>query len=533
MTDKNTADKHAIDNNVAQGIAAYIDYLNQLRVSTLMDTLRQILNNETGQLKDLAERQANALRNLDLANQNVMNIVNSGRGGENGMHGFIAEFAQTGIANARRAFEGLEKSTITLNNNGPADLLINGKPVQVKFYANLMNELKTSAEYRSMDMMFSKDHMDVFRAVMHGDKEVFLNGQPLTSNQVQKIKQIIEEESNIRGLSWDKWMQSSVLKYDQVQREAIDRTFTEETDNIKRQTSEQKSEISNKANTDKAAAYHKAQPNLGEANKAAGVGAAIQGGVIAGDVKDVLLLDVTPLSLGIETMGGVMTVLIERNTTIPTTKSQVFSTAADNQPAVDINVLQGERSMARDNKQLGLFKLDGIEPAPRGVPQIEVTFSIDVNGIVNVKAKDLKTQKEQSIVIQNSTGLSDEEIDRMVKEAEANKAEDEKKRKDIETRNKAEQMINEIDKALAEQGDKIDANQKQQAEQLKTELKTALDNNDMATLESKMSELEQMAQQMASYAYQQQQANPNGGAGQTTSNNNDDNVVDADFEEKN
>ena len=263
------------------------------------------------------------------------------------------------------------------------------------------------------------------------------------------------------------------------------------------------------------------------------MGAAIQGGVIAGDVKDVLLLDVTPLSLGIETMGGVMTVLIERNTTIPTTKSQVFSTAADNQPAVDINVLQGERSMARDNKQLGLFKLDGIEPAPRGVPQIEVTFSIDVNGIVNVKAKDLKTQKEQSIVIQNSTGLSDEEIDRMVKEAEANKAEDEKKRKDIETRNKAEQMINEIDKALAEQGDKIDANQKQQAEQLKTELKTALDNNDIATLEAKMSELEQMAQQMASYAYQQQQANPNGGAGQTTSNNNDDNVVDADFEEKN
>ena len=263
------------------------------------------------------------------------------------------------------------------------------------------------------------------------------------------------------------------------------------------------------------------------------MGAAIQGGVIAGDVKDVLLLDVTPLSLGIETMGGVMTVLIERNTTIPTTKSQVFSTAADNQPAVDINVLQGERSMARDNKQLGLFKLDGIEPAPRGVPQIEVTFSIDVNGIVNVKAKDLKTQKEQSIVIQNSTGLSDEEINRMVKEAEANKAEDEKKRKDIETRNKAEQMINEIDKALAEQGDKIDANQKQQAEQLKTELKTALDNNDMTTLEAKMSELEQMAQQMASYAYQQQQANPNSGAGQTTSNNNDDNVVDADFEEKN
>ena len=185
--------------------------------------------------------------------------------------------------------------------------------------------------------------------------------------------------------------------------------------------------------------------------------------------------------------------------------------------------------MAKDNKQLGLFKLDGIEPAPRGVPQIEVTFNIDVNGIVNVKAKDMKTQKEQSITIQNSTGLSDEEIDRMVKEAEANKADDEKKRKEIETRNKAEQMINEIDKALAEQGDKIDENQKAQATALKDELKKALDANDMDTLDAKMSELEQMAQQMAAYQYQQQ---ANQGADAQNNASNDD-VVDADFTEKN
>ena len=265
-------------------------------------------------------------------------------------------------------------------------------------------------------------------------------------------------------------------------------------------------------------------------DEAVAMGAAIQGGVISGDVKDVLLLDVTPLSLGIETMGNVMTVLIPRNTAIPTSKSQIFSTAADNQPAVDIHVLQGERPMANDNKTLGMFKLDGIAPARRGIPQIEVTFDIDVNGIVHVSALDKGTNKKQSITISNSSGLSDEEIERMVKEAEEHKAEDEKRKEEAELKNKAEAFINQIDTSIAEAGDKIDAKQKEETMKLRDELQKALDENDMESVKSKLDALEKAAQ-AASEAMYQQQAQQGADAG--SANNNDDNVVDADFKEKN
>ncbi|MDD7758429.1 MAG: molecular chaperone DnaK [Aerococcus suis] len=263
------------------------------------------------------------------------------------------------------------------------------------------------------------------------------------------------------------------------------------------------------------------------------MGAAIQGGVISGDVKDVVLLDVTPLTLGIETMGGVSTPLIERNTTIPTSKSQVFSTAADNQPAVDIHVLQGERSMAADNKTLGRFQLTDIPAAPRGVPQIEVSFDIDKNGIVNVKAKDLGTGKEQAITIQSNSGLSDDEIDRMMKDAEANAEEDKKRKEEADLRNEVEQLIFQVEKTTKELDGKVDQAELDKANNLKDELKQAQEDNDLDKMKDKKEELSQVVQELSVKLYeqaQQEQANAEGDSSNDNTSGDDD-VVDADFEE--
>jgi molecular chaperone DnaK len=270
------------------------------------------------------------------------------------------------------------------------------------------------------------------------------------------------------------------------------------------------------------------------------VGAAIQAGVLAGDVKDVLLLDVTPLSLGIETLGGVLTKLIEKNTTIPSKKSQIFSTAADNQPAVSIHVLQGERPMAADNRTLGRFELVGIPPAPRGVPQIEVAFDIDANGIVHVSAKDLGTGKEQSIKITSSSGLSEEEIDRLVKEADAHQEEDKKKRDMIEARNQADTLIYSVEKNIKEFGDKIEASEKEKIEEAITKLKKAMEGDDLTALQSAQEELTQASHKLAEAMYAKAASQQEGAAAGASAGaesqpggaaKEDDDVVDADFEE--
>jgi molecular chaperone DnaK len=273
-------------------------------------------------------------------------------------------------------------------------------------------------------------------------------------------------------------------------------------------------------------------PNKGvNPDEVVAIGAAIQGGVLRGDVKDVLLLDVTPLSLGIETLGGIMTKLIEKNTTIPCKKSQVFSTAADNQPAVSVHVLQGEREMANDNKTIGRFELADIPSAPRGVPQIEVTFDIDANGILNVGAKDLGTGKEQSIRITASSGLSQEEIDKMVKDAEQHASEDHKKRELIEARNQADGLVYTTEKSLKEHGDKVDEETKKSIETALEGLKKAIEGDDPAEIKSKTEILATASHKLAEAMYQKAQSEAEAGSGAAAGGEQKDDVVDAEFEE--
>lgn len=274
--------EQTIDNNVEQGIASYIDYLNNIRLSDLLNSLNAILSTETDKLSDLATRSANALSNLDLAKLEIENLININRGGKTGVHGFIAEFAETGIRNARDVFEGMQKSVVLLNDNGPADILLQGKEVQMKFYANILEEIKQASNYDKMSMMFPKDHVEVIEKIMNGAKTVEYKGNTLSISQINSIRKVIEDESALRGSSYDEWLKSSLLRYQDVQKGTIDQTLSGEVNDINKQTTQQQADIKKQADNDRLVAHQEAQPNFGEASKVAGIGAAVQGGLNLG-----------------------------------------------------------------------------------------------------------------------------------------------------------------------------------------------------------------------------------------------------------
>lgn len=271
-----------IDNNVEQCIASYVDYLNNIRLTDLMNTLESILTNETDKLSDLAIKSSNALSNLDWAKKEIDNLISINRGGHTGVHGFISEFAETGIRNARDVYQGLQKSVVLLNDNGPADILLQGKEVQMKFYSNILSEIKQASNYDKMSMIFPKDHVEVIEEIMSGAKSVEFNGNILSNSQVNNIRKAIEDESALRGVSYDEWLESSVLKYKDVQKGRINQTFSGEANNINKQTAQQKTDIQKEADSDRLKAQQKAQPSFGEASKVAGIGAVVQGGLNLG-----------------------------------------------------------------------------------------------------------------------------------------------------------------------------------------------------------------------------------------------------------
>ncbi|MGL5550444.1 MAG: hypothetical protein ACRDD4_12150 [Culicoidibacterales bacterium] len=271
--------KTDIDNTITQGIASYIQYINKLRLTELAENLAAIMAEESINLASVSIKQATAFEHIDGAQEEIAKLLATNRGGETGIHGFIAEFAETGIANARRALEGLKQSTVILNNNGPADFLVHGQEIQMKMYNNLFRELNSASDYQQMMMMFPKNHYEVFEQVMAGKQHIALDGRLLSSDQVLKMKQLIEEESAVRGVSWQNWMKPSVLDYDQVQKGAIDKTFADEINDINNQTTQRVSALKGQAKEETLTVNQKAQPSFGEASKAAALGALFQGGV--------------------------------------------------------------------------------------------------------------------------------------------------------------------------------------------------------------------------------------------------------------